>query len=119
MNDYSFKPNVPPHLDDTTDGEDAQDTLDRMRYEQKHKTIKVSDQSAVKKKSNAPTNTTDQFTEPNQNLQVRLPRDLVKSLKLQAMKEERSISLVVLDLLTTQNVAQRRHISLSRKQDVA
>ena len=120
MKDYSFNSSDDMRLDDSTVGEDSDDTFARMSYERKQLEKRTQEQSAPKRKSSVPSDTTDHFTEPNQNLQVRLPRDLCKSLKLQSILEDRSISAIVLELLTTPNVAQKRHISRSRtSQDAA
>lgn len=119
MTDHSFKSFVPPHLDDSTDGEDKEDTLARLSWERRQAERKASEQSAAKRKQTTTPDTTDQFTEPNQNLQIRLPKDLIRSLKLQAIQEDRSISSIVFDLITTQNVAERRHVRRSKLSDAA
>ena len=54
-----------------------------------------------------PTSTAEQFTDPPQALQIRLPRDLCKSLKLMSIQEGRSISSIVFDCLTTQQMASK------------
>jgi len=119
MTDHSFKSFVPPHLDDSTDGEDKEDTLARMTWERRQAERKASEQSAAKRKQATTPDTTDQFTEPNQNLQIRLPKDLIRSLKLQAIQEDRSISSIVFDLITTPSVAERRHVRRSKLSDAA
>ena len=48
--------------------------------------------------------TKEQFSEPPQSLQVRLPRDLCKSLKLQSIQQGVSISSIVLECLTSSQV---------------
>lgn len=119
MTDYRFNTNQDNNLDDSTDGEDRQDTIARLSWERRQAERKASELSAVKKRQTTTPDTTDQFTEPNQNLQIRLPKDLIRSLKLQAIQEDRSISSIVFDLITTQNVAERRHVRRSKVSDAA
>lgn len=65
---------------------------------------KKKDQSQKKSESSS---TADQFIEPSQALQVRLPRDLVKSLKLMNIRDEKSISEIVLECLTSKRMIQK------------
>lgn len=119
MNNHSYNSLVPPHLDDSPVGEDKDDTLARLNWERRNAERKTPETSAVKRKQTTTTDTTEQFTEPNQNLQIRLPKDLIRSLKLQAIQEDRSISSIVFDLITTTNVAERRHVRRSKVSDAA
>ena len=51
-----------------------------------------------------PDSTRHQFKEPPSHLQVRLPRDLCRSLKLMSIQDERSISEIVLECLTSKEM---------------
>ena len=119
MNDYRLNSNKDNDLDNSPEIEDKDDALVRLRWERREAERRALETSAVKRKQTTTPDTTDQFTEPNQNLQIRLPKDLIRSLKLQAIQEDRSISSIVFDLITTQNVAERRHVRRSKVSDAA
>ena len=119
MTDYHFNSNKDNNLDNSPEVEDKDDAFVRLRWERREAERKTSEQSASKRKQTTTPDTTDQFTEPNQNLQIRLPKDLIRSLKLQAIQEDRSISSIVFDLITTPSVAERRHVRRSKLSDAA
>ena len=75
--------------------------------------------STRKTSRDEPSTTSEQFTDPPQALQIRLPRDLCKSLKLMSIQEGRSISSIVFDCLTTHQMASKCWIQRKGGSDAA
>lgn len=58
--------------------------------------------------------TADVFNGPLTNLQIRVPADLVASLKLLAIQQNRSMSAIAFEALTTTNNIQKAWVSTRR-----
>ena len=59
-------------------------------------------------------NPTEEFTGPNAALQVRIPRDLIVSLKLHSLQNDRTISDIVLECLTTDTAVTKAWVQTRR-----
>ena len=66
-----------------------------------------------------PTSTLVDFNGGLQHLQVRLPSDLCQSLKLASIQEGRSISDIVLECLTSQNMVAKKWVHTKGGKDAA
>ena len=58
------------------------------------------------------TNTRHQFTEPMQQTNIKLPADLMKSIKIEAFQRECTMGEIILECLTSQHMIQARYIAL-------
>jgi len=61
-----------------------------------------------------PANTRNEFTQPAAPLQVKLPQDLIQSLKLHSIGSNKTMSDLVLECLTTQAMVSKAWISTRR-----
>jgi len=91
----------------------------RLREITKRDNEKRQQQAEAKAAKEQPTSTLEDFKGGLQHLQVRLPSDLCKSLKLASIQEERSISDIVLDCLTSQNMMAKKWIHTKGGADAA
>ena len=71
-------------------------------------------QPSARRKPIAPANTRSDFTEPSIPCQFKLPRDLVASLKLHAISQNRSMSDIVLECLTSDMLVGKAWVSSRR-----
>ena len=58
------------------------------------------------------TSTRHQFTEPMQQTNIKLPSDLLKSIKIEAFQQECTMGEIILNCLTSQDMVQARYIAL-------
>ena len=76
------------------------------------------DQDAVnsppRRRSTAPTSTREEFTLPCSPLQVKIPQDLIQSLKLHSINSGKTMSELVLDCLTSDQQIAKAWISTRR-----
>ena len=77
----------------------------------------VSDLTPKTTKKKEVDSTREQFSEPPHSLQVRIPRDLCKSLKLMSIQDGRPISEIVLECLTSKEMVTKCWIN--RRSDAA
>ncbi len=64
-----------------------------------------------RRRESSPATTTDQFTGALQPLQVKLPQDLIQSLKLHSIQTGRTMSELVLEYLTTGEVLSKAWVA--------
>jgi len=66
------------------------------------------------KRKIAPTSTTDDFSSPPAPLQVKLPQDLIQSLKLHSISTGKTMSEIVLECLTSDQCIGKAWVSTRR-----
>lgn len=70
--------------------------------------------SQPRRRVTAPTSSRDEFTMPAAPLQVKLPQDLIQSLKLHSVSSGKTMSDLVLDCLTSDQQIAKAWISTRR-----
>lgn len=63
--------------------------------------VQATAAAATRRKTSAPTSTKEDFTGASVPLQVKLPQDLIQSLKLHSISSGKTMSEMVLDCLTS------------------
>ena len=82
--------------------------------EQVIESIQPEQAAKPKRRPEPRANTRDEFTQPAAPLQVKLPQDLIQSLKLHSIGSNKTMSDLVLECLTTQAMVSKAWISTRR-----